>query len=193
MKKLAFWIVVLALAAPLSAQSIVDLAKQTRKDRESKKPAKVYTNQDLRSSKGNVSTSGLPQPPADQTPAEGEAAEPAPTQDQVNEEYQGRIVTKCRELQDLRRQRDVAQLNLTDARNAYMNESSGHYANSVLKPQWDKARQRLDDLEAGYKKAEAELGELKEEARRKSVPAGVIRKAEDEGVAQPPPTPPTRK
>jgi len=193
MKKLAFWILVLALAAPLSAQSIVDLAKQTKKDRDSKKPAKVYTNTDLKSTKGNVSTSGVPQPPADQDAVEGEAAEPPPTQDQVNEEYQGRIVAKCRELQDLRRQRDVAQLNLNESRNAYMNESSGHYANSVLKPQWDKARQRLDDLEAGYKKAEAELGELKDEARRKSVPAGVIRKAEDEGMAQPPPVQPTRK
>ncbi len=140
-----------------------------------------------------MSTSGVPQPPADRTRWKIETAEPPPTQDQVNEEYQGRIVAKCRELQDLRRQRDVAQLNLNESRNAYMNESSGHYANSVLKPQWDKARQRLDDLEAGYKKAEAELGELKEEARRKSVPAGVIRKAEDEGMAQPPPAQPTRK
>jgi hypothetical protein len=193
MKKLAFWILVLALSAPLAAQSLADVARQTKKEREGKKPAKVYTNQDLQSGKGNVSTSAVPQPPADdKAAAGGEAAEPPPTQDEINEEYQGKIVVKSREMQDLRRQKDVAQLNLTDARNAYMNESSGHYANSVLKPQWDEAKKRLDDLEAGYKKAEAELAALKEEARKKSVPAGLIRKAEEEGLAQPPPAPPKK-
>ncbi len=185
MKRIAFWLILALFTLPLAAQSLTDLSDKGKQDREKNKPAKVYTNQDLKSSKGNVSQSTLPKP---KETAEGEAAAGAGTAEKTdpNKEYKDKLVQKFREVQDAQRQRDVAYLELNQAKNDYFRNTSGVEQDRIYKPRMTAANQKLNDAEVSLTKAKEELNALKDEARKKGVPAGVIREAEKEGMSQPP-------
>jgi hypothetical protein len=184
MKRIAFWLVLALVTVPLAAQSLTELSGRTKQDREKNKPAKVYTNQDVKSSKGNVSSSTLPKPKAD---AEGEAAAEgaAAEKPDINKEYKDKLVQKYRQLQDAQRQRDVAYLELNQAKNDYFRNTSGVEQDRIYKPRMDAATKHLTDSEVNLTKTKEELSALKDEARKKGVPAGVVREAEKEGMAQP--------
>jgi uncharacterized membrane protein YdfJ with MMPL/SSD domain len=185
MKRIAFWLVLALFALPVAAQSLTDLSEKGKADREKNKPAKVYTNNDLKSAKGSIATSTLPQPKKaeGEAGAEGEAAK----KPDIDKEYKDKLVAKYRELQDLQRQRDVAYLELNQAKNDYFRNSSGVEQNQIYKPRWDAATKQLSDAEQALTKGKNELQALKDEARRKGVPAGVVREAEKEGMSQAPP------
>lgn len=186
MKRIAFWLILVLVTVPLAAQSLTELSDKSKQEREKSKPAKVYTNQDLKSSKGNVSSSTLPK---SKEPAEGEAAADAGSAEKTDpiKEYKDKLVQKYRELQDAQRQRDVAYLELNQAKNDYFRNTSGVEQDRIYKPRLTAANQKLNDAEVNLTKTKEELNALKDEARKKGVPAGVIREAEKEGSSQPPP------
>lgn len=186
MKRIAFWLILALVTVPLAAQSLTELSDKTKQDREKNKPAKVYTNLDVKSSKGNVSSSTLPKPKAD---AEGEAAAEgaAAEKPDINKEYKDKLVQKFRQLQDAQRQRDVAYLELNQTKNDFFRNTSGVEQDRIYRPRMDAANKNLSDAEVNLTKTKEELNALKDEARKKGVPAGVLREAEKEGMAQPVP------
>jgi len=176
MKKMLLLAMFVLLAGMLGAQSIVDLAAKTKKENEGKKPAKVYTNQDLQSSKGNVSSSTLPKPKEEAT-AEGEAP---PTQEDVNQEWEEKLAKKAEEIEDLQRKEEIGQLSIQKARNEYFGSPVGTYSNTELKERWDSAYQNWQDTKDKLEKAKQEFQDLQEQARKAGVPARTRRKAAEE-------------
>lgn len=157
---------------------LVDLARKTRQEREGQKTEKVYTNTDLKTARGNVSSSSLP---AAKEPAKATGETGQSKQDDINNEYYQKVVAQYRQIADLERQRDVKLLEYQRLRTSYANSPSGVYQNQVLKPEMDQAYQAHLNFKSEAEAARKKLDDLKNEARKKGVPAGVIRKAEEEG------------
>lgn len=181
MRKTLLWIAVLMLAAPLLAQNLTDLAGKTRKG---KKPAKVYTNEDLKSAKGSVTVTTLPQPKTPDDAGAGAAA--GNKQEDLDSEYGTKIEAKAKEIVDLQRQHDVAVLDFNNMRNRFYAESSGPYRDNVLRQEWDKSRENMDNFKNDVARAKRELADLKDQARKNNVSPGVIRDAEEAGTNAPP-------
>lgn len=101
-------------------------------------------------------------------------------QDKINDKYQRKIAAKMREVADMERQRDVAMLEYNRLRNQFFAQSDGVYQNNVLRQQRDAAYNRIGDSERALTKAQAELDDLQEQARKEGVPPGVLRQAASE-------------
>ena len=101
-------------------------------------------------------------------------------QDKVNDKFQRQIAAKMREVADMARQRDVAVLEYNRLRNQFFAQSDGVYQNNVLRQQRDSAFNRIGDSEKALSKAQSELDDLQEQARKAGVPPGVIRQAAEE-------------
>lgn len=183
----AFLFVLLACSAlPALGQSVADAVRKAKQEREGRKPVRVLTSAQL-----PVQTPAPAEPAQTGEEAKvelqgGDKAKKDP-QEEVNGRFKARIVQKLREIQDLKRQKDVAQLDFNDLRNKYFSASDGIFRDNVLRQQRDKAFQRIDDLRGALEKSTTELGQLLEEARKNGVPPGVVREAQDEGQSQPQP------
>ncbi|MBP7865510.1 MAG: hypothetical protein KA419_06135 [Acidobacteria bacterium] len=180
-----FSLVVLGQSRPTEA------ADKRKADPEKQKPALTLSTNDLQPAKFDAG------PPAEAAPAaEGEGAEAAPaeegkgkdegkkekTQDDVNDEYMGKLTAKYREMADLERQRDVAILEYNRLRNDYFKMSDGVYRDNVVRQKRDAAFKRIDDTKQAVEKSKEQLSDLENEARKNGVPPGVIRKARDNSV-----------
>ena len=101
-------------------------------------------------------------------------------QDKINDRYQRQIAAKMREVADMARQRDVAMLEYNRLRNEFFAQSDGVYQNNVLRQQRDSAYNRIGDSEKALSKAQSELDDLQEQARKAGVPSGIVRQAADD-------------
>jgi len=174
------------------SSSLAKLAKQTRESQKGKPATKAYTNKDLKNSQGNIMTSsGVKAHP--KKDVEGTEAGEKESRESVDKKYYQLLVTKCQEIQDLERRRDVSLLNYQKIRTLYANSPNGVYQNRELKPAMNKAYQDNQDFIVKADKAKKELEELKREARRNGVLPKTIREAETEGSKLPEPQYPAPK
>ena len=173
MKKMLVWVMFVVLAGVLCAQSVVDVAAKTKKENEGKKPAKVYTNQDMSSSKGHVSSSTLPK--AKEPDAAG--GEAAPTEEDINKEWEEKLANKRQEIEDLQRKVEIGNLDTQKARNEYFSNPVGTYSNTELKERWDTTYKNWQDTQEKLAKAKQEYQDLETQARKAGVPAKTRRKS----------------
>lgn len=166
MRKTILICLLLVMSAFLSAQSVNSVAGKTRK-KDGDKPVKVYTNQDLNSTKGNVATNTLPPSGTADTKAEP----PQKPQEQVNQEYQQKILEQAKKINELTVSVEYWNNEIARRRTEYMSASSGPYANSVLKPRWDEALKKWEDTKKELEQARKDLTALDDEARKAGVPA----------------------
>lgn len=173
----------LGLFASLSfSQNLVDVAKKSREENQKAKKGRVITNRDLPSaSRPSQTPEAQAGAPEGGTPEGGAAeGEMGPSKQQLLEkEYKEKIYQKVKYFEDVRRQQDVAMLEYNRISNAYNKESNGVYRDNVIRAERQKAFDHQEEAKKAVAQAKTDLDNLKEEARKKGVPAGVIREAED--------------
>jgi hypothetical protein len=160
----------LLLAATFApAQSLSDAAAKEKERRKSvPKPAKVVTEEDLRSAGGTVSSTSTP----DSTPAAGGDAKPA--EGQAGKE--GASAKKEKSEDELRAEAQTAWRKKLDAANAEMSQAQGlvtqiqaelnDTSGGVYTPRRAGLQTQLDDARKRQANAEQSVSALSEEGRR---------------------------
>lgn len=171
-------LLVTAVASPLAAQSLGEVAARTSKERKGA-PAKVYTNDDLDAArsapegKGTVSTPGAPAPSA--TPPSANAPSPAPTMDPAErwrrdaKQRRDAITRAEAKAAALQAKIDALMLdrdpvNVTDPNRL-----------QTLEAVKAKAMQDLETAKTELSEARQALEALEEDARKNGVPPGWLR------------------
>ena len=167
-------LLVTALASPLAAQSLGEVAARTNKERKGA-PAKVYTNDDLDAARsapegqGNVSTPGTAAAPSGPAPA------PAPTMDPAQ---RWRRDAKARRDAIARSETKVAAIQARiDSLLLDLNPTNVGDPNRLQNLEAEKAK-ALSDLEvakAELAQARQALEDLEEDARKNGIPPGWLR------------------
>ena len=185
-------VAVILLAAVAGAQSLADVARQTRKQNAHKPPAKVFTNDNLPTN-APISVTGQPPAPeedsakaadsGDTTAGADKSAPGKPKADQQTlaekrdaaiQQWKGRFAAQKQQISLLEREIDVMQ-------REYRLRAAAYYADAgnALRNQADWAKQDREyraQLEAKQKKldeAKQKLESMQEEARRAGMPASV--------------------
>jgi len=185
-------VAVILLAAVAGAQSLADVARQTRKQNAHKPPAKVFTNDNLPTN-APISVTGQPPAPeedsakaadsGDTTAGADMSAPGKPKADQQTlaekrdaaiQQWKGRFAAQKQQISLLEREIDVMQ-------REYRLRAAAYYADAgnALRNQADWAKQDREyraQLEAKQKKldeAKQKLESMQEEARRAGMPASV--------------------
>ena len=165
-----------ALASPLAAQSLGDVAARTNKERKGGAPAKVYTNDDLDAARSAPETQGTVSTPGTAAAApSGPAPAPAPTMD-PSERW--RRDGKQRRDAVTRAEAKVAAIQaridalLLDRDPVNVMDPNRMQTLEAAKA---KAMQDLDTAKAELAKAQQDLESLEEDARKQGIPPGWLR------------------
>lgn len=187
------------LAAGASAQSLADVARQTKvREKSVKTHGKVYTNADLPNAGDDSSaaaasqngttadaktTTGDPSKAAADTADKKSAADAKPSSDSVKD-AKGPVKDRAywhKRITDAREMRDQAQL-LLDAMQSRINALTADFAarddpaqRAQIEQQRAQALSELDNLKKALKTANDTIDNIQEEARRAGVPPGWLR------------------
>ena len=162
-----------ALASPLLAQSLGEVAARTNKDRKGA-PAKVYTNDDLDGARSAPESQGNVSTPATSAPS-GAAPTPAPTMDPAQ---RWRRDGKQRRDAVTRSEAKVAAIQArVDALLLDRDPVNVMDPNRLQTLEAVKARalQDLETAKAELSQARQALEDLEEDARKSGIPAGWLR------------------
>ena len=162
-----------ALASPLLAQSLGEVAARTNKDRKGA-PAKVYTNDDLDAARSEPESQGTVSTPATSAPS-GAAPTPAPTMDPGQ---RWRRDGKQRRDAVTRSEAKVAAIQArVDALLLDRDPVNVMDPNRLQTLEAVKARalQDLETAKAELSQARQALEDLEEDARKSGIPAGWLR------------------
>jgi len=162
-----------ALASPLLAQSLGEVAARTNKDRKGA-PAKVYTNDDLDAARSEPESQGTVSTPATSAPS-GAAPTPAPTMDPAQ---RWRRDGKQRRDAVTRSEAKVAAIQAkVDALLLDRDPVNVMDPNRLQTLEAVKARalQDLETAKAELSQARQALEDLEEDARKSGIPAGWLR------------------
>jgi small-conductance mechanosensitive channel len=165
---LAAGLVVPAASLAQEKSTLAEVAEKTKKDREKKKAgtsdaAKVLTNDDLRSAKGNVMVlGGVPASSTTGTPAAGAAAAAAePTDEELREQksadLQAQLDAQADFIKRLRESADQTQSELNDLGNYVFGGRRAALA------------QIVEERQKQIAEAERAIADLEEQARRAGV------------------------
>ena len=180
-------VVVLALAAPVCAQSLGDLAKKEQERRKTQPAAKkVYTNDDLQkiTAPGGAAPADPAKPgdpaakPADAAgdPAkadakgDGKGDKPAPTE----AEWRGRMEAAREALRRGEMFRDALQSRINGLTTDFTARDDP-YQRAQIADDRQKALAELEQVKKDVENAKKAIGDIEEEARRANVPPGWIR------------------
>lgn len=194
---LGLWILAASAAVAAAEQSVASLANKSKSTQSGTKPARTYTDADLQKSKGRLTQSQVPVPvsaQADETPQAN-----APVSPRSAEDLAGYYYDKFRSQLDWL---DRTRVRFEDAERLYADATAGYTlgwpvrtasaggaggavsttttAGSLSPELWALAeiqRERMERARRVMNTAEKGLAELRNEARRKGVPAGVYRRA----------------
>ena len=185
-------VAVILLAGAAAAQSLADVARQTRKQNAKKPPAKVFTNDNLPT---NAPISVTGQPPApdedsakaadsgdttaspDKTAQDKQKADQPTTaekRDAAIQQWKSRFAAQKQQISLLEREIDVMQREYrlraaayyADAGNALRNQADWAKQDREYRAQLDARQKKLDE-------ARQKLESMQEEARRAGMPASV--------------------
>jgi len=190
---------ILFAATSCGAQSVAKLANSNRQEAAKGNPARVYTNQDLKNAKGNVSQSVLPQP-ISPTAATRSADSEGIAQSVVNseEDFLQRFMDQFQAIEDAQAACEQAETDCIRAQSAYQSalpfdvylpgapdnvwrvERERPETIAVRRERLEAARQVRDAARRELEDAKQELALLRREARLKGIPAGVARRAEQD-------------
>ena len=162
-----------ALASPLLAQSLGEVAARTNKDRKGA-PAKVYTNDDLDAARSEPESQGTVSTPATSAPS-GAAPTPAPTMDPGQ---RWRRDAKQRRDAVTRSEAKVAAIQArVDALLLDRDPVNVMDPNRLQTLEAVKARalQDLETAKAELSQARQALEDLEEDARKSGIPPGWLR------------------
>lgn len=178
---------VILLAGVAGAQSLADVARQTRKQNAKKPAAKLYTNDNLPT---NAAISVTGQPPApdqdsaasatgdknakDKQQSDAEKKSYAEQRDAAIKQWKQRFADQKQQISLLEREYNVLQ-------GEYRLRAAAYYADAgnALRNQADWAKQdrdyraRLDSKQKALDKAKQKLDDMKEEARKAGMPSSV--------------------
>jgi len=186
------------------AQSVADLAARSRESAAKGKPAKSYTNQDLKKAKGRISQSSLSRADAAERaiPSAGEVVPVNPLPADPNEAFYHQLMDQYQAIEDARNNFVQAETDLIQAESAYqLAQPFDVFMPGMPGNVWTIEREspatiaiRRERLEAArqvraaacreVEDARRGLDSLMREARQKGVPAGVIRRAESDWTKQ---------
>ena len=185
------------VAAAAAEQSVASLANKTKPAQSGTKPARVYTDADLQKSKGRLTQSQVPVPaPAEsgETTQDNASAPPQSAEDLAGY-YYDKFWSQLDWLDRTRARFEEAERFYSDATAGYTlgwpvgSASAGGSGGAVsstttagaLSPElWAIAeihRERMERARRTMAAAEKGLADLRNEARRRGVPAGVYRRA----------------
>ncbi len=186
-KKFLIGAVLLAMAAPVAAQSLADVARAEEARRKAVKgQGKVYTNETLRGADGGEPPAPPPQPAPAATPASGTGDKPAPaagskppapraTDAAKDEKYWRDRLTAARDA--LSRSQNFA-----DALQSQINGLYTEFVNmddpiqrAIIEKKRLAAIAEQDRVKADIAKQTKALADIEDEARRANVPAGWLR------------------
>lgn len=188
------WILLLLFSLPAAAQSVAGVAGKTRRQKITKE-SKVYTNNDLNSSKGNVTSTATPRKAADgpnSGSSTGQDSGPETTpagpqktgssfspQDRLNWEYYQRIKELTGKYFELQREIEEGSAKQSSEGIILFYEQYGYYPKGRTP-----TRSGLEKMWKEMLRTGEELEQAKREARQKNVPPAYreLRKA--------PPAPP---
>lgn len=187
------------------AQSVADLAARGREKAVKGKPAKVYTNQDLKNAKGHVSQSRLSRADAAETgiPSAGPVVPVGSSTADPDEAFYHRLMDQFQAIEDARQNLSQAETDLIRAESAYqLAQPFDVFMPGMPGNIWTIEREspetiavRRERLEAArlvhaaarreFEDAQQGREALLREARQTGIAAGVIRRAESDWAKRP--------
>jgi hypothetical protein len=175
-----------SLATPLGAQSLADLARQTRaKKQEAPKTEKVFTNDTIpvaTISSAPTETAAAPEaaakPEAEQSAAgegaaAGESAEP--TAAEVEKEYRDRFAGLNQNLDTETRRLDVLQRELNLAQQQFYSDPNVALREQYNREEINKRTEEIEAQKTAVEKAKQAIADLETELRQKNLPIGWAR------------------
>jgi hypothetical protein len=195
MKRIIYSVVGLCFLAGsgmATAQSLADVAKQSKAQQKStKRPAKVYTNADVpvtaaptAGTATEISTTPKEGVPADGAPADGAAADPNAKKDEgakpgvsSGEEaaWRGRMTAAREAVSRAKLQLEGMRSRVLHLQTAKSLSGNDVNQQAAVKEQQTAALQEFDRLRADVEKFQKALTDLEGEARAAGVPAGWLR------------------
>lgn len=168
-------LVVLALTLATQTTPAAE-AKDKESSKKTSQPTKVYTNDDLRSARGNVAAPGVESQASASTPAQGEGSpgedkestKAEPTEEEKRDKLRSELQSKIDEQRDfidrLRKDIDRAQTELNDASNLV-------YSLPGAEPTGRRAllTRRIDENQKQIQRAQETISGLEEQARRQGL------------------------
>ena len=167
--------------APTPGQSLADQVRAAGETRKRKEPkaAVTITNETLVTDpkKGRLSTS-VPRPtsPAP-TPGHGQVLPTPSGPDEASAEvyWRERMHSARSRVEDLRERVRHFEQEAKKLENDFYAWDDGQYRDGVIKPAWDQKREELETARRDLEKAEKELSELPEKARKAGALPGWLR------------------
>lgn len=169
------------------SSSVADIARKAQEEEAaSARPGRriVITNEDLRRSEPAQGSSAITiTGSADKKPIARTRPTAAPSEIPEYRDASGRTEADWRRrAEEVRSRAAATDSEITAARaevrrleNDFYAWSDGNYRERVIRPAWDKARERLKELEVTAEEARKAVDDLEEEARKSGTPPGWLR------------------
>jgi hypothetical protein len=165
---------------PAPGQSLADAVRAAdKKKRKDSKATVAITNETLVTDpkKGRLTTSSPRPTPSAPAPALEQASpSPTPSGDAAAEVYwRERMHSARSRVEELRERVRRFELESKKLENDFYSWDDGQYRDNVIKPAWDQKREELETARRDLEKAEKELSELPETARKAGALPGWLR------------------
>lgn len=183
--------VAVSVAPAVRAQSLADLARQTRaKKQEEPKSGKVFTNDTIPSVAISSAPAGAPaaaahpgeeaQPgteaqAAQDTAAKSQAKPEEPTREELEKQYRAKFAELKRNLDTEQRRLDVMQRELNLAQRQYYSDPNVALREQYSRAEINKRTAEIETQKATVEKAKQAIADLEDELRRKDLPPGWAR------------------
>lgn len=173
-------------------QSVADLAREGRaRTAREHKPAKVYTNDDIRSSSGS-SAAAAPAKGAEKKEEKGQqgadakaapagqddskkAEAPAKSQAELEKQYRDRFAKLRENLDYEQRKLDVMQRELSLMQTQFYSDPNVALREQTFRGQINQRTEEIEQQKTAIEKASKAIADLEEELRRKNLPPGWAR------------------
>ena len=180
---IALWMA-FSIGAPAQAQSLADLARQTRaKKEQAPKTDKVFTNDTIpisTISSAPTGTAAAPEAAAASQEGESAAADSTaeskePTQAELEKDYRSKFAGLKQNLDTEERRLDVLQRELSLAQQQFYSDPNVALREQYNREEINKRTQDIETQKATVEKAKQAIADLETELRQKNLPPGWAR------------------